>query len=62
MGRGKDSMEAVRGILGRVGTCQRGAGLGVKRDLPEMTRSEGRAGSGISTGGVTWRGMGFREG
>ena len=62
MGRAEDFMEEVSGIWGKSRSGGRGAGLGMKRDLPEMTRSEGGVGSGISKGGVTWKGMGFREG
>lgn len=38
-----------------------GAGLGTKRDQPEMARSEGGVGSGIGEGGVSWKGMEFRK-
>lgn len=38
-----------------------GAGLGTKKDQPEMARSEGGVGSGISEGGVSWKRMEFRK-
>lgn len=38
-----------------------GEGLGTKKDQPEMARPEGGVGSGISEGGVSWKGMEFRK-